>query len=423
MNFAPSYESLAALGNSKKWACDSTRQTSHFIPTLLLGAVSLIGLAGCGGGDNSAAETGTAAKPLSPLAQLGEKIFADTSLSASGQLACTTCHDPQHAFSQSTASGVALGGVAQDAPGLRNAPSLTYLAETPAFYFDDEGTPTGGFNRDGRANSLAEQAIRPFLTSFEMANASVADVIDKLSRATYAAEFRKLFGNDIFNNADQAFLDARQALQAYQLEDSEFAAFSSKFDYFLVGKAQFTDQELRGYALFNNPEKGNCAGCHPSARRENGKPPLFTDFTYDNLGVPRNELIAANQDASYFDLGLCGPQRLDLADRTDLCGAFKVPSLRNVAMTAPYFHNGKFQTLKEVVGFYVRRDTNPEEWYPLGSNNLPDKFNDLPVEFHGNVNTTEVPYNRHEGEAPALSDSEIDDVVAFLNTLTDGYQP
>jgi cytochrome c peroxidase len=256
-----------------------------------------------------------------------------------------------------------------------------------------------------------------------MGNSSPADVVDKLSRTSYAADFRKLFGDNIFNDVDQAFLDAREALQAYQQEDPDFAAFNSKFDYFLKGKASLSDQELRGYALFNNPDKGNCAACHPSARRENGKLPLFTDFTYDNLGVPRNELIAANQDATFFDLGLCGPQRSDLAERTDLCGAFKVPSLRNVALTAPYFHNGKFQTLKEVVSFYVRRDTNPEEWYPLGSNGLPDKFNDLPAAYKNNVNTTEVPYNRHEGDAPALSDSEIDDVVAFLNTLTDGYQP
>jgi cytochrome c peroxidase len=383
-------------------------------------AAALLGLAGC---DSSTAGSTTETTSLSALAELGEKIFKDGSLSASGQLACSSCHDSQHAFSQPTASGVSFGGAALDQAGVRNAPSLKYLSATPAFFFDDEGTPTGGFDRDGRANTLAEQAIRPFLTSFEMANTSAADVIDKLSRASYAADFRKLFGEQIFTDADQAFLDAREALQAYQLEDTDFAPYTSKYDYFLAGKAQLTDQELRGYALFNNPEKGNCAGCHPSARRENGKAPLFTDFTYDNLGVPRNALIAANQDATYFDLGLCGPERVDLTDRKDLCGAFKVPTLRNIALTAPYFHNGKFQTLQEVVGFYVRRDTNPEEWYPLGANGLPDKFNDLPAEYKANANVTEVPYNRHEGDAAALSASEIDEVVAFLNTLTDGYQP
>ena len=91
----------------------------------------------------------------------------------------------------------------------------------------------------------------------------------------------------------------------------------------------------------------------------------FEGFRLDNVGVPRNPAIPANADPGYFDLGLCGPLRTDLANRTDLCGAFKVPTLRNVAVTAPYFHNGRLKTLKELVGFYVRRDTNPEEWDPL----------------------------------------------------------
>jgi cytochrome c peroxidase len=134
-------------------------------------------------------------------------------------------------------------------------------------------------------------------------------------------------------------------------------------------------------------------------------------------------VVAANSDPDYFDLGLCGPQRVDLADRTDLCGAFKVPTLRNIALTAPYFHNGRFATLRDVVSFYVRRDTNPEEWYPRGTDGLVAKFNDLPPQHVGNVNTTEVPYNRQPGDAPALSPNEIDDVVVLLATLTDGFQP
>jgi cytochrome c peroxidase len=386
---------------------------------LLISISSLSGLSACtGAADNL---TSNVTFELSTLAQLGESIFHDQSLSASGRMSCATCHDQSHAFAGNTA--VPLGGPNLDQPGMRNTPSIKYLNETPAFFFDDEGTPTGGFNRDGRANSLAEQAVRPFLTPFEMANSSSGDVVDRLSRATYASDFRKFFGDRIFEDTEQAFLDAREALQAYQLEDRSFAPFTSKYDYFLAGKTPLNDQELRGLALFNNPQKGNCAGCHPSGRRESGKPPLFTDFTYDNLGVPRNADIAANQDSAYFDLGLCGPSRTDLANRTDLCGAFKVPTLRNVALTAPYFHNAKFQTLREVVSFYVQRDTRPELWYPLGDGGLPHKFDDLPAADIGNVNTTEVPYNRHDGDIPALSDSEIDDVVAFLNTLTDDYQP
>jgi cytochrome c peroxidase len=390
-------------------------------------------LTACGGASGDAlppdtsGSSGTASPgtTLSAQAALGEKIFHDTSLSASGKLACATCHNPDHAFAGDSATApVPLGGPGLDVPGFRNAPSLRYLTLNPAFFFDDEGTPTGGFNRDGRANTLMEQARRPFLAAHEMANASAADVAAKLSRATYAAEFRSVYGDQIFSTSDVAFERALLALQKYEQEDTaEFAPYSSKYDAFLAGRTQLSAQELRGLALFNNPQKGNCAGCHPSARGSDGTPPLFTDFTYDNLGVPRNPNIPANDDPNYFDLGLCGPDRTDLADRTDLCGAFKVPTLRNIALTAPYFHNGRFETLVAVLRFYVRRDTNPEEWYPLDAGGQPQKFDDLPPEDGGNVNTVEVPYNRHPGDLPALDETEIQDVLAFLQTLTDGFQP
>ncbi|MGN5507475.1 hypothetical protein ACLJCO_09730, partial [Campylobacter coli] len=108
----------------------------------------------------------------------------------------------------------------------------------------------------------------------------------------------------------------------------------------------------------------------------------------------------------------------ELASRTELCGAFKVPTLRNVATRKAFFHNGRFKTLREALRFYVTRDTQPELWYPV-VNGVVDKFNDLPPAYRANVNTTEVPYNRKPGDAPALSDAEIDDVIAFLGTLND----
>ena len=141
---------------------------------------------------------------------------------------------------------------------------------------------------------------------------------------------------------------------------------------------------------------------------------------YDNLGVPRNPALVRNADPAYFDLGLCA--RPDLTDRADLCGAFKAPSLRNVAVRQAYFHNGRFSTLKEVVTFYVQRDTRPEKWYPTDASGQVVKFDDLPPAYRGNVNTSEVPYNRRPGDAPALTDAEVDDVVAFLRTLSDGYR-
>jgi cytochrome c peroxidase len=379
---------------------------------------------GCGG---TAGDTGTnvggaaSGNELTALAALGKKIFRDESLSGSGRMSCATCHDPAHAFAQPTSDPVPLGGASLDQAGLRNAPSLEYARYTPAFHFASDGTPTGGFDRDGRAADLAAQAEGPFLTVFEMANASAADVVAKLSRASYAADFQAVFGAGAFDDADQAFLEARQALEAYELEAPELAPFSSKYDYFLAGRVQLSAAEMRGLALYNDPRKGNCGACHPSTRSADGTPPLFTDFTYDDLGVPRNAAIPANSDPTYFDLGLCGPLRTDLAVRTDLCGAFKVPTLRNIALTAPYFHNGRFQTLRDALGFYVRRDTSPEEFYPLGADGLVRKFDDLPPEYVRNVNTTEVPYNRHPGDLPALSADEIDDVIAFLQTLTDGY--
>jgi cytochrome c peroxidase len=244
-------------------------------------------------------------------------------------------------------------------------------------------------------------------------------VAAKLGRAVYADEFKRVFGADIFTRPDDAFDRMTLALQQYQREDPDFHPFSSKYDAFLRGDAPLSDAELRGLAFFNSPVKGNCAGCHPSARGSEGSLPLFTDFTYDNLGVPRNTALAGNADPANFDLGLCAREGGDLLQRTDLCGAFKVPSLRNVALRGAFFHNGRFTSLKEALTFYVQRDTNPEKFYPRLPDGTVNKFDDLPAVYHRNVNTTEVPYNRHPGDAPALSDAEIDDVIAFLNTLSD----
>ena len=312
-------------------------------------------------------------------------------------------------------------GAALDQAGSRSAPGINYLAANTAFHFAADGTPTGGFFWDGRADTLQAQAAGPLLNAAEMANASAADVAAKLQRTAYAAEFQRVFGADIFSRPDDALARVTLALQRYQLEDADFAPYSSKYDEFLRGRATLSAQETRGLALFNNPQKGNCTGCHPSGKAADGSFPLFTDFTYDNLGVPRNPALPQNADPAHHDLGLCG--RPGLASRADLCGAFKVPSLRNVALRGAYFHNGRFTSLKEAVTFYVQRDTNPARWYPLNADGSVNKFDDLPLQYHANINTTEVPYNRHAGDAPALSDAEVDDVVAFLQTLSDGWRP
>jgi cytochrome c peroxidase len=137
--------------------------------------------------------------------------------------------------------------------------------------------------------------------------------------------------------------------------------------------------------------------------------------------VPRNAAVAANADPAFFDGGLCGGSRTDLAARTDLCGSFKVPSLRNVALRKHFFHNGVFDSLEQVIRFYARRDTDPQLFYSPDSLGNPVPYDDLPADLRGNVIRSFGPFNRTAAEGPALSDSEVADVAAFLRTLTDGY--
>jgi cytochrome c peroxidase len=174
---------------------------------------------------------------------------------------------------------------------------------------------------------------------------------------------------------------------------------------------------MRGLALFNDPAKGNCASCHLSTVKPDGAFPLFTDFGHIAIGVPRNRGIKANADPAFFDLGLCGPLRTDLKDRADYCGRFRTPTLRNVALRRSFFHNGAITTLEEAVRFYAQRDTNPARWYGAAGK----KFDDLPPRYHANINT-DAPFGGAPGAAPALSDAEVADVVAFLRTLTDADQ-
>jgi len=419
-------------------------------------------VAACGGGSGSAPPAdGGSATTLSAAAQLGEKIFNDPSLSVSGRQSCASCHVTAAAFAEdSTASGVdrglpvAVGGPAMDQTGFRNTPTLMYAALTPAFAIDGDGDPSGGMFRDGRADSLADQAQLPFTSPFEMANADAGAVVDKLKTRPYLGDFEALYGSAVL--ADPASTLARMgaALAAFEAQAPQFHPFSSKYDWFRKGQATLSAQELRGLALFNGPSKGNCSACHPSTSADGATPPMFTDYSYDNLGIPRNGLIPANAASApagtpidsddgvqaYYDLGVCGPFREQTVNLSAHCGQFKVPTLRNIALTAPYFHNGRFATLKEAIGFYVRRDTNPEEWYPANPDGTVTKFDDLPAIYGGqfvvrpgvvgsdagylgNVNTSEIPYNRSIGDTPALSPDEIDDVIAFLCTLTDGYDP
>jgi cytochrome c peroxidase len=150
--------------------------------------------------------------------------------------------------------------------------------------------------------------------------------------------------------------------------------------------------------------------------------PQFTDRGFVALGVPRNTRIPANGDARYFDLGLCGPFRTDLAGQTNYCGLFKTPTLRNVARRSVFFHNGVFTRLEDVLRFYAQRDVRPEQFYPRDATDGVREFDDLPSPYRANVNV-DPPFGRRAGDEPAFSDEEAADIIAFLRTLNDGYQP
>ena len=365
------------------------------------------------------------------LTQLGRMLFFDPGLSASGKQSCASCHSPDRAFGPPNDLSVQFGGRDMKRPGTRAVPSLRYAQTTPPFsehYHDDDGDdsvdagPTGGRTWDGRADSAHDQARIPLLSPHEMANADAAEVVAKLKRASYAPQLRAAFGEGIFNDTGRAFEAALTALEVFQESPADFYPYTSKYDAFLRGQTRLSKQELRGLAAFNDPEKGNCASCHISEVAPNGAFPQFTDYGLIAIGAPRNRKIAANADPHYFDFGVCGPDRTDLRDHEEYCGLFKTPTLRNVALRGAFFHNGVFHTLKQVMEFYVQRDTNPEKWYPRRRDGSIRKFDDLLPQHFANVNV-DPPFDRKPGDSPALNQAEIEDVIAFLKTLTDGWTP
>jgi cytochrome c peroxidase len=433
---------------------------------------SVLAIAACGGAGSSGPGSSAPAALTTPAvsavnstvdlslsAQVGKQIFFDKTLSASGKLSCASCHDPNRAYGPPNDLAVQFGGPDLLQPGVRAVPSLRYKDFTPAYadlLDNPDGIsapgPGGGFTWDGRANTLAEQAKTPLLSSFEMANASIAEVVAKLNSASYAALFQQAFGNQAFDDTDGAFNNALAALQAYQLEDPSFHPYSSKFDLYAGNKigGTLTPAETRGMKVFTDPNTGNCSSCHFQGAGLNGSTALFTDFSYEAIGVPRNAAIAANGSASYYDLGVCGPLRSDHLPRSSgavnaFCGMFKTPTLRNVATRGVFFHNGVMHSLAQAIRFYNTRDTNPEIWYPTAGGTpkaSPDpgfpayglittqylggsvqKFDDLPAAYRVNIDPQLPLDGQPAGSAPPMSEQNIADLICFLNTLTDGYQP
>ena len=397
------------------------------------------------------------AGPLSAMAELGRLIFFDTNLSSSGKLSCASCHSPQHAYGPPSDLPVMEGGPHLTRPGVRAVPSLTYLERQPSFAIGPDNeenenvsiaqlvtlsqsavrvqktapqesqsatnmVPQGGLFWDGRADTLQNQALSPLLDPREMDGGTVDIVARKLRHARYAPRFDALFSKSLWSDTRLAVSEALFAVARYQIEEPSFHPYTSKFDYWLEGNARFTASELRGYLLFNDPAKANCGGCHVDQPSRDGLPPLFTDHQFEALGAPRNAALAVNDDPAFFDLGICGPYRKDMATDTQYCGLFTTPTLRNAATRHVFFHNGVFSSLKQVLDFYDFRDTEPERIYPRSAGGTVQKFNDLPPRFAANVDVADPPFDRKLGDTPAMTDEDEADIIAFMNTLVDGYR-
>jgi cytochrome c peroxidase len=388
-----------------------------------------------------------AGEVLTAEQSLGKLLFQDKNLSLNRNQACVSCHGLAPAAVTALPASVSAAGFVDltnvrtgtavstgsilTRKGTLNAPSVGYAAFSPLFHCDStERLYVGGQFWNARAKNLAEQAAGPFLNPAEMAMPNQWAVVSRLKEiAQYVSSFMSVYrfslasvpalpagslsGSAVPASVPMAYQLMARAISTYE-QSGAFNKFNSKFDYVLAGKTVFTPLEIKGLALFNDPEKGNCAACHVSkaGRGDNGKiiPPLFTDFTYDNIGLPRNEKIPNNPIPN---LGLGGRPDIAKVDPGGLeIGKHKVMALRNIAITPPYGHNGVFATLEQVVHFYNTRDTLgrvPNSLHPgFGITGWPAP------EVAKNVNAREL------GNL-GLTPTEETAIVAFLKTLTDDY--
>ena len=322
------------------------------------------------------------------LVDLGNLLYHDTNLSSPVGQSCANCHDMNTGFDDPNSANPSSIGADQQSFSTRNSPSSSYSAfiPPPRLVLTQRGTQRliGGFFLDGRAESLEEQAKAPFLNLAEMGNASEQDVITKIATSTYSTDFELLFGNDILLNAEQAYNYVADAIAAFE-RSAIFAPFSSKFDQVQAGTANFTAAESRGLNIFNT--KGQCQVCHDGDRE------VFSNFTYRNIGVPSNpRLPAFINDPNFIDLGLGA-----ISGNRQNDGEFRVPTLRNIADTSPYMHNGVFTSLREIIEFYNTRDTTFSESPEVNRN----------IAQGGRLGELNLTLN------------EIDDLTAFLETLSD----
>lgn len=349
-----------------------------------------------------------ATPPLNEKESLGKSLFFETRLSNPDGQSCASCHAASAGFTDPFHVLPVSRGVLPLRFGSRSAPTAAYSKFSPPLFFDKvDGTYVGGLFWDGRADTLEQQAQGPFLNPLEMHNANREQVIGDIARSPLAAAFKKVYGQQSLDpaNTNQAYLQLADAIATYE-RSQEVSPFTSKFDYYLKGQVKLTNREARGLALFNG--KANCFACHPSTVQGNEPGPLFTDFTYDNIGIPKNWLnpyLYMSKDLNpdgigFIDYGLQKTVASFDPDASDQAGRFKVPTLRNLELSSPYGHNGYFFTIKQIVHFYNTRDVPVALW--------PQ---------------SEVPQTVNHDELGdlGLTNEEEDDLILFLRTLTDGF--
>ena len=356
-----------------------------------------------------AGATGARAQEAVPdtLEALGERLFFDENLSANRTQACASCHDPDRAFTDPR--GAASPGDDGVSLGDRNAPTAMYAALTPAFHKGEDGKWFGGQFHDGRAATLEDQAAGPPINPIEMGMNDEAAVVARLTEdPVYVAAFPALFAPGVLDDPDAGYAAMTRAIAAFERTEV-FSPFSSKYDRFLRGEAELTDLEELGRVLFFSQQFTNCNLCHQLGESLMDPAETFTDYSFHNIGVPENTAL---REINGFGLGNVDEGlavNMEVGDDPAMRGRFKTPTLRNVAVTGPYMHNGVFEDLRTVVLFYNQYNTavedrkiNPETGEVFAAPPVPDT---LSVEelTHG----------------PALDDQRVDALVAFLKTLTD----
>jgi cytochrome c peroxidase len=341
-------------------------------------------------------------------AKLGEMLFFDTSLSKNRTQSCATCHNPQHGFIDNRDNGIgAMVSLGDDGKSLgdRNAPSAAYAMFSPHFGIDPKTKKIkGGQFLDGRERDLKAQAGGPPLNPIEMGMGSKAEVLSRLKENPhYVKTFEKLYGKGVLNNPEKGYDALARAIAAFE-STKVFAPFDSKYDRHLRGEYTLTPQEELGKALFFSNNNTNCATCH-QLRGEDKKGETFSNYEYHNIGVPSNPTLFERGivKEGFVDKGLAKNPQAALKEHE---GKFRVPTLRNVAVTGPYMHNGVFKDLRTVVLFYDQfnnpaRTLNPETGKPWGKS-----------EIEHSISTKEM-------KAKKLSDEKVDALVAFMKLLTD----